>query len=102
MSRDVQALPLAPETTLVRSRSWRRLRFEIEYGLEKGTTANSYVIQGTEMMVIDPPGGTFTAMYLAAPRAGLPLSRIRYVLVQHLNPNRFETFTKPFWSVLRR
>ena len=29
----------------MRSRSWSRLRFEIEYAREKGTTANSYVIQ---------------------------------------------------------
>jgi flavorubredoxin/flavin reductase (DIM6/NTAB) family NADH-FMN oxidoreductase RutF len=91
MSRDVQVLPVAPGITLVRSRSWRRLRFEIEYGLEKGTTANSFVIRGDGVMVIDPPGETFTAMYLAALGRVCPPGEIRYLLLQHLNPNRFET-----------
>jgi len=31
--RDVQILPIGTNTTIVRSRSWARLRFEIEYAL---------------------------------------------------------------------
>ena len=47
--RDVQVLPIATDTTVMRSRSWSRLRFEIEYALAKGTTANSYKIQGDKI-----------------------------------------------------
>jgi flavorubredoxin len=42
--RDVQILPIGTDTIVLRSRSWARLRFEIEYALAKGTTANSYLI----------------------------------------------------------
>jgi hypothetical protein len=40
--RDVQILPIATNTKVMRSRSKSRLRFEIEYALERGTTSNSY------------------------------------------------------------
>lgn len=52
--RDVQVLPIGIDTTVLRSRSWTRLRFEIEYALAKGTTANSYLIQGDKIALIDP------------------------------------------------
>ena len=58
--RDVQTLPIAADTIALRSRSWNRLRFEIEYALERGTTANSYVIRGDSVALIDPPGESFT------------------------------------------
>ena len=64
--RDVQVLPIATDTTVLRSRSWTRLRFEIEYALARGTTANSYLIQADKTALIDPPGETFTQIYLAA------------------------------------
>ena len=32
--RDVQVLPIAADTLALRSRSWNRLRFEVEYALE--------------------------------------------------------------------
>ncbi len=64
--RDVQVLPVATDTRVLRSRSWARLRFEIEYALAKGTTANSYLIEGDKTALIDPPGETFTQIYLEA------------------------------------
>ena len=43
--RDVQvAFIAATDTTVLRSRTWDRLKFEVEYSLQRGTTANSYVI----------------------------------------------------------
>ena len=53
--RDVQVLPIAADTTVLRSRSWERLRYEIEYALEKGTTANSKLIRGNQIALLDPP-----------------------------------------------
>ncbi len=60
-ARDVQTLAIAADTTVLRSRSWERLRFEIEYGLERGTTANSYLIRGdrTGIRADDGEGGGF-------------------------------------------
>jgi flavorubredoxin/flavin reductase (DIM6/NTAB) family NADH-FMN oxidoreductase RutF len=89
--RDVQILPIGTDTTVVRSRSWTRLRFEIEYALAKGTTANSYLIQGDKIALLDPPGETFTQIYLDALKQRLDLTIIDYVILGHINPNRAAT-----------
>ncbi|TYQ25056.1 diflavin flavoprotein [Pseudanabaena sp. UWO310] len=89
--RDVQAIYIAAETFALRSRSWNRLRFEIEYALEKGTTANSFLIQGALSALIDPPGGTFTEIYLNELRKRINILDISYVILGHVNQNRIET-----------
>lgn len=89
--RDVQILPIAPETTIVRSRSWNRLRFEIEYALERGTTANTFVISAEQKAIIDPPGESFTEVFLSALKQRFNLDRVRYIILGHVNPNRAET-----------
>jgi flavorubredoxin/flavin reductase (DIM6/NTAB) family NADH-FMN oxidoreductase RutF len=89
--RDVQVLPIGTDTTVLRSRSWTRLRFEIEYALAKGTTANSYLIQGDKLALIDPPGETFTQIYLDALQKRLDVTTIDYVILGHINPNRAAT-----------
>ena len=89
--RDVQAIYIADETFALRSRSWNRLRFEIEYALEKGTTANSFLIQGKFLALIDPPGETFTAIYLKELRERINIGDISYVILGHVNQNRIET-----------
>jgi flavorubredoxin/flavin reductase (DIM6/NTAB) family NADH-FMN oxidoreductase RutF len=89
--RDVQTLPIALDTTILRSRSWNRLRFEIEYALERGTTANSFIISAEQQAIIDPPGESFTEVYLEALQKRFDLSRISYVILGHVNPNRAAT-----------
>ncbi|MEO0432102.1 MAG: diflavin flavoprotein [Cyanobacteria bacterium J06656_5] len=89
--RDVQVLPIAVDTLALRSRSWNRLRFEIEYALEKGTTANSYLIKADRTALIDPPGGSFTAIFLEELRSHIPLDQLDYIILGHVNPNRLET-----------
>lgn len=89
--RDVQIFPIAPETTVLRSRTWDRLRFEIEYGLQKGTTANSYVIQGSKKAVIDLPGESFTEIFLKAFQERFDPKKVQYVVLSHVNPNRCVT-----------
>ncbi|NJM97938.1 MAG: flavin oxidoreductase [Phormidesmis sp. RL_2_1] len=89
--RDVQVLSIAADTTAMRSRSWQRLRFEIEYALEKGTTANSYLIRGNRIALFDPPGGSFTQAFLAALQAEIDPAEIDYIILGHTNPNRIET-----------
>jgi len=89
--RDVQATYIAEETLALRSRSWNRLRFEVEYALEKGTTANSFLIQGTLQALIDPPGETFTDIYLNELHQRLNIGDLSYVILGHVNQNRTET-----------
>ncbi|MGF2039997.1 MAG: diflavin flavoprotein [Nostoc sp. CmiVER01] len=89
--RDVQVYPIATDTRILRSRSWSRLRFEIEYALAKGTTANSYLIESKKTAIIDPPGETFTEIYLKALQQRFHLEDLDYVILGHINPNRAAT-----------
>jgi flavorubredoxin/flavin reductase (DIM6/NTAB) family NADH-FMN oxidoreductase RutF len=89
--RDVQTIHIAAETIAMRSRSWNRLRFEVEYALEKGTTANSFLIQGNLQALIDPPGETFTEIYISELMSRLNIRDISYVVLSHVNQNRIET-----------
>ncbi len=86
--RDVQALLIAADTLILRSRTWDRLKFEIEYGLQRGTTANSYLIQADKIALFDPPGESFTDIFLDALRQRIDLKKIDYVILGHVNPNR--------------
>ncbi|MGA9377980.1 MAG: diflavin flavoprotein [Phormidium sp.] len=87
-SRDVQVLPIGLDTVVMRSRTWDRLKFEIEYALQRGTTANSYLIQGEKTVLIDPPGESFTEIFLTALQRYIDPKRLDYVILGHVNPNR--------------
>jgi flavorubredoxin/flavin reductase (DIM6/NTAB) family NADH-FMN oxidoreductase RutF len=92
--RDLQAYPIAPDTTALRARTWDRLKFEIEYGLARGTTANSFVIKGDKKALIDPPGSSFTDVFLTGLDSRFNVKLIEYVILGHINPNRGETLKK--------
>lgn len=89
--RDVQVYPLSSEIRVLRSRTWDRLKFEIEYGLQKGTTANSYLIEGDQTALIDPPGESFQDIFLDALQSRFDLQKLDYIIIGHTNPNRCAT-----------
>lgn len=89
--RDVQVAPIASETRVLRSRTWDRLKFEIEYARQKGTTANSFLIQGDKTALFDPPGESFTEGFLAALKERIDLQTIDYIILGHINANRAAT-----------
>ena len=89
--RDVQFANIGPQSHVLRSRTWERLKFEVEYGRRRGTTANSYVICSDQIAVIDPPGESFTAIYLEALRHHVAFSTIDYIITSHINSNRIAT-----------
>jgi len=89
--RDVQVAEIGTNTTVLRSRTWDRLRFEIEYARQKGTTANSYLIQADKTVLIDPPGESFTEIFLEELYHHTYLQRINYVILGHINSNRIAT-----------
>lgn len=86
--RDVQVLPIGAQTTVLRSRTWDRLKFEIEYALQRGTTANSYLIRADKIALFDPPGESFTDIFLAALQQRLNPTELDYIILGHVNPNR--------------
>lgn len=89
--RDVQVLPLGLDTLILRSRTWDRLKFEIEYARERGTTANSFLIQGDKIALFDPPGESFTKIFLESLQQRIDLRSIDYLILAHVNPNRAVT-----------
>ena len=89
--KDVQVFPVAANTRVLRSRTWERLKFEIEYALQKGTTANSYLIEADKVALFDPPGESFTSIFLAALKERIDPQQIDYVILGHINPNRAST-----------
>lgn len=90
-TRDVQVFPIAARTQVWRSRTWDRLKFEIEYGLQRGTTANSYLIQADKTALFDPPGESFTEAFLATLTGRCDPKTIDYIILGHVNPNRLAT-----------
>lgn len=89
--RDVQVAELGTNTTIFRSRTWERLKFEVEYALGKGTTANSYLIRADKIALIDPPGKSFSQIFLEQLRQNLDFSQLDYLILGHVNPNRMAT-----------
>ena len=89
--RDVQVFPVAANTRVWRSRTWDRLKFEIEYALQKGTTANSYLVEADRVALFDPPGESFTNIFLDALQQRVDPTTIDYVILGHINPNRAST-----------
>lgn len=89
--RDVQVAEIGPHTTILRSRMWERLKFEVEYNRRQGTTANSYLIRGDRTALIDPPGESFTQIYLQELQSHIGETSLDYIILGHVNPNRMVT-----------
>jgi flavorubredoxin/flavin reductase (DIM6/NTAB) family NADH-FMN oxidoreductase RutF len=89
--RDVQITSIATNTKIFRSRTWDRLKFEVEYARQKGTTANSYLIQADKIALIDPPGESFKDIFIAQLQQHLDLSQLDYIILSHVNANRMAT-----------
>ncbi|MGL5033108.1 MAG: FprA family A-type flavoprotein, partial [Microcystaceae cyanobacterium] len=90
-TNDVQVFPLAAQTTILRSRTWDRLKFEIEYGLQRGTTANSFLIEADKKALFDPPGESFSDIFLQALQKRWDVSQLDYLILGHVNANRATT-----------
>ncbi|MBD2654127.1 flavin reductase [Synechocystis sp. FACHB-383] len=91
LPRDMQVAEIAPQTQVLRSRLWDRLKFEVEYGRRRGTTSNSYLIQADYTALIDPPGESFCDLYLSELPKYLDLAQLDYIITSHVNPNRMVT-----------
>ncbi len=90
-AKDVQLCPIAIDTMVFRSRTWDRLKFEIEYGLQRGTTANSYLITADKTALFDPPGESFTDIFIGTLIQRFDLNDLDYVILGHVNANRSHT-----------
>ena len=80
-----QATTVGVDTTLVRSLDWDRDRFDIEFGLEKGTTYNSYIIRGAPgcAALVDSSHEKFRELYLRTLRDEIDPTEIKYIVCSH-------------------
>ena len=100
--REVIDLPLDRGLIALRGLSPQRLRFELEYSLERGSTANSFLYAaGTDTdgrpcpaVLVHPPGVAYAEVFLPALARHLSTTTLPaetqalQVVVGHVNPNR--------------
>ena len=83
-----QTSVIGPDTTCIRSLDWDRDRFDIEFGLEKGTTYNSYVIKGSEKTaLVDASHEKFKQLYIDTLAGVVDLKDIDYIVCSHTEPD---------------
>ncbi len=91
-TRQTIQLPIDPGVIGLRGLSPERSRFELEYALERGSTANSVLFEaadGQPAVLVHPPGAAYGEVFLPA-LAALVSDRDQplLVVVGHVNPNR--------------
>lgn len=83
-----QTVKIAADTTTIRSLDWDRDRFDIEFGLQNGTTYNSFLIRGADKVaLIDASHEKFRDLYFAALTKQIDVREIDYVVANHTEPD---------------
>jgi len=83
----IQTVEIAPNTTAIRSLDWDRDRFDIEFGLQNGTTYNSYLIRGEQTVLVDTSHQKFRQLYLDNLKSLVNPKTIDYLIVSHTEPD---------------
>ncbi|WP_088242695.1 diflavin flavoprotein [Calothrix rhizosoleniae] len=83
----IQKLDIAPETTTIRSLDWDRDRFDIEFGLQNGTTYNSFLIRGEKIALVDTSHEKFRQLYLDTLKGLINPTDIDYLIISHTEPD---------------
>lgn len=78
---------IAPDVTTIRSLDWDRDRFDIEFGLQNGTTYNSFIINADKLTIIDASHEKFKGLYLSAIKEHIDPSAIEYIIANHTEPD---------------
>lgn len=83
----IQRFELTTDTTAIRSLDWDRDRFDIEFGLQNGTTYNSYLVRGDKVALIDSSHEKFRQLYLDTLKGAIDPRKIDYLVVSHTEPD---------------
>ncbi len=83
----LQTVEIASETVAIRCLDWDRDRFDIEFGLQNGTTYNSFVIQGEKLALIDTSHVKFRQLYLDLLTGFIDPSQLDYLIISHTEPD---------------
>ncbi|MBD2186256.1 flavin reductase [Planktothrix sp. FACHB-1355] len=83
----IQTREIAAETTAIRSLDWDRDRFDIEFGLQNGTTYNSFLIRGDRIALVDTSHEKFRQLYLDTLKGLIDPAQIDYLIISHTEPD---------------
>ncbi len=84
-----QVVDVADDTISIRSLDWDRDRFDIEFGLQEGTTYNSFLIFGDKTCLVDASHEKFRELYMKTLKDQLAERgrTLDYVVVSHTEPD---------------
>ncbi|MFZ4639807.1 MAG: diflavin flavoprotein [Nodosilinea sp.] len=83
----IQVDSLATDTTTIRSLDWDRDRFDIEFGLQNGTTYNSFIIRGDRTALVDTSHAKFRELYMQTLTGQIDPKTIDYIIISHTEPD---------------
>ncbi len=83
----IQVAQIASETTTIRCLDWDRDRFDIEFGLQNGTTYNSFIIRGEQTALIDTSHEKFRLSFLDTLKNQIDPAQIDYLIISHTEPD---------------
>ncbi|KAL0042263.1 hypothetical protein WJX77_007828 [Trebouxia sp. C0004] len=84
-----QVVDVADDTISIRSLDWDRDRFDIEFGLQEGTTYNSFLIFGDKTCLVDASHEKFRDLYMKTLKDQLAERgrTLDYIVVSHTEPD---------------
>ncbi|MEG3440248.1 diflavin flavoprotein [Pannus brasiliensis CCIBt3594] len=82
-----QSIEIGAETIALRCLDWDRDRFDIEFGLNNGTTYNSFIIRGEKTALIDTSHRKFEKLYLEELTRLIDLQSLDYLIISHTEPD---------------
>lgn len=83
----IETAAIAEDTTAIRSLDWDRDRFDIEFGLQNGTTYNSFLIRGEQTALVDTSHEKFRQLYFDTLTGLIKPTEIDYLIVSHTEPD---------------
>jgi flavorubredoxin/flavin reductase (DIM6/NTAB) family NADH-FMN oxidoreductase RutF len=83
----IQVEAIAEDTTTIRSLDWDRDRFDIEFGLQNGTTYNSFIVRGEKVALVDTSHAKFKELYLKTLTGEIDPKTIDYIVISHTEPD---------------
>jgi flavorubredoxin/flavin reductase (DIM6/NTAB) family NADH-FMN oxidoreductase RutF len=83
----IQTAEIALDTTAIRSLDWDRDRFDIEFGLQNGTTYNSFIIRSEKTALVDTSHEKFRKLYLDTLIEIIDPIDIDYIVISHTEPD---------------
>ncbi|MBW4513142.1 MAG: diflavin flavoprotein [Scytonematopsis contorta HA4267-MV1] len=83
----MQTAEIAVNTTAMRSLDWDRDRFDIEFGLQNGTTYNSFIIRGEKTALVDTSHEKFRQLFFDTLKKEVNPAEIDYLIISHTEPD---------------